>query len=89
VFLHGDFRPAALQSRAGVALPDQPTLIVHPHGLAGDAVPGDDQAMAADRISWCDGCPTGPPRDRRSLQRALVAFESAQPSPRATCSRSC
>jgi len=81
VFLHGDFQAGGFYSRAlALALgPDQPTLIVHPHGLAGDAVPATIEAMAADRIRAVrDLRPEGPYAIGGHCNGALVAFEMAR-----------
>ena len=74
-------RPAAStaarsRSRSG---PDQPTLIVHPHGLAGDAVPPTIEAMAADRLRAVRAMrPAGPYVIGGHCNGALVAFEMAR-----------
>jgi hypothetical protein len=81
VFLHGDFQAGGFYSRAlALALgPDQPTLIVHPHGLAGDAVPATIEAMAADRIRAVRQIrPEGPYAIGGHCNGALVAFEMAR-----------
>ncbi len=81
VFLHGDFQAGGFYSRAlARALgDDQPTLIVHPHGLAGDAVPDTIEAMAADRIGALQAIrPTGPYVIGGHCNGALVAFEMAR-----------
>ena len=81
VFLHGDFQAGGFYSRAlALALgPDQPTLIVHPHGLAGDAVPATIEAMASDRLRAVRAIrPTGPYAIGGHCNGALVAFEMAR-----------
>jgi len=81
VFLHGDFQAGGFYSRAlALALgADQPTLIVHPHGLAGDAVPPTIEAMAADRIRAVRAIrPSGPYAIGGHCNGALVAFEMAR-----------
>jgi thioesterase domain-containing protein len=81
VFLHGDFQAGGFYSRAlARALgPDQPTLIVHPHGLAGDAVPDSIEAMAADRVRDVHARrPAGPYVVGGHCNGALVAFEMAR-----------
>jgi len=81
VFLHGDFQAGGFYSRAlALALgPDQPTLIVHPHGLAGDAVPATIEAMATDRILAVRRFrPEGPYAIGGHCNGALVAFEMAR-----------
>jgi amino acid adenylation domain-containing protein len=52
VFLHGDFTGGGFYSRslAHAMGPEQPTLIVHPHGLVAGEIPGTIETMAADRI---------------------------------------
>ncbi|CAG0974790.1 enterobactin synthetase component F [Burkholderiales bacterium] len=81
VFLHGDFQAGGFYSLAlARALgPDQPTLIVHPHGLTGDAVPETIEAMAADRIRALRTFrPAGPYVIGGHCNGALVAFEMAR-----------
>ena len=81
VFLHGDFQAGGFYSRAlAQALPeDQPTLIVHPHGLAGDAVPDTIEAMARDRIAALrERYPNGPYLIGGHCNGALVAYEMAR-----------
>jgi thioesterase domain-containing protein len=81
LFLHGDFQAGGFYSRAlALALgADQPTLIVHPHGLAGDAVPPTIEAMAADRIRAVRAIrPSGPYAIGGHCNGALVAFEMAR-----------
>lgn len=81
VFLHGDFQAGGFYSRAlARALgPDQPTLIVHPHGLVGDAIPETIEAMAADRIRALQAIrPAGPYVIGGHCNGALVAFEMAR-----------
>jgi hypothetical protein len=52
VYLHGDFMGGGFYSRtmASALGADQPTLIVHPHGLVEDAIPSTIEAMASDRL---------------------------------------
>ena len=81
VFLHGDFQAGGFYSRAlAHALgPDQPTLIVHPHGLVGDAIPETIEAMAADRLRALQAIrPAGPYVIGGHCNGALVAFEMAR-----------
>ena len=81
VFLHGDFQAGGFYSRSlALALgPDQATLIVHPHGLAGDEVPATIEAMAADRLRAVRAIrPTGPCVIGGHCNGALVAFEMAR-----------
>ena len=81
VFLHGDFQAGGFYSRALARSlgPDQPTLIVHPHGLAGDAIPETIEAMAADRVRALKALrPEGPYVIGGHCNGALVAFEMAR-----------
>ena len=81
MFLHGDFQAGGFYSRAlARALgPDQPTLIVHPHGLVGDAIPETIEAMAADRLRALQAIrPVGPYVIGGHCNGALVAFEMAR-----------
>lgn len=81
VFLHGDFQAGGFYSRAiaGALGDDRPTLIVHPHGLAGDEVPETIEAMAADRLRSVRSLrPRGPYVLGGHCNGALVAFEMAR-----------
>jgi thioesterase domain-containing protein len=81
VFLHGDFTAGGFYSRAlALALgPDQPTLIVHPHGLLDDRIPGTIEAMAADHVSALRAVrPHGPYVLGGHCNGALVAYEMAR-----------
>ncbi len=81
VFLHGDFTAGGFYSRAlALALgPDQPTLIVHPHGLVDDRVPGTIEAMAADHVRAVRALrPRGPYLLGGHCNGAFVAFEMAR-----------
>jgi thioesterase domain-containing protein len=81
VFLHGDFTGGGFYSRAlAQALgPDQPVLIVHPHGLVDAAIPDTIEAMAADRIrALCALRPHGPYVLGGHCNGAFVAFEMAR-----------
>src|SRR5690606_25016233 len=64
---------------AGALGDDRPTLIVHPHGLAGDEVPETIEAMAADRLRSVRSLrPRGPYVLGGHCNGALVAFEMAR-----------
>jgi len=81
VFLHGDFTAGGFYSRAlALALgPDQPTLIVHPHGLIDDRVPETIEAMAADHVRTLRALrPHGPYLLGGHCNGALVAYEMAR-----------
>jgi thioesterase domain-containing protein len=81
VFLHGDFQAGGFYSRALARSlgADQPTLIVHPHGLVGDAIPETIEAMATDRLRALQAIrPTGPYVIGGHCNGALVAFEMAR-----------
>jgi thioesterase domain-containing protein len=81
VFLHGDFQAGGFYSRALARSlgPDQPSLIVHPHGLVGDAIPETIEAMAADRLRALQAIrPVGPYVIGGHCNGALVAFEMAR-----------
>ena len=81
VFLHGDFQAGGFYSRnLALALgPDQPALVVHPHGLADTRVPDTIEAMAAERV---DALVRARPSDTYVLgghcNGALVAYEMAR-----------
>ena len=81
VFLHGDFTAGGFYSRAlALALgPDQPTLIVHPHGLLDDRIPETIEAMAADHVRALRAVrPHGPYVLGGHCNGALVAYEMAR-----------
>ena len=80
-FLHGDFTSGGFYSRAlAHALgDDQPVVIVHPHGLAEDAIPPTIEAMAAERIEALVRMrPRGPYFLGGHCNGAFVAFEMAR-----------
>ena len=81
VFLHGDFAGGGFYSRAlAQALgTDQPTLIVHPHGIDDGAIPETIEAMAADRLAELRALrPRGPYVVGGHCSGAVVAFEMAR-----------
>jgi thioesterase domain-containing protein len=81
VFLHGDFTGGGFYSRALAHWlgPDQPVLIVHPHGLVEQTVPPTIEAMAADRIRSLRAMrPHGPYVLGGHCNGAFVAFEMAR-----------
>jgi thioesterase domain-containing protein len=81
VFLHGDFTGGGFYSRALVQAlgPDQPVLLVHPHGLVDASVPDTIEAMAAERIDALRKLrPRGPYVVGGHCNGAFVAFEMAR-----------
>jgi amino acid adenylation domain-containing protein len=81
VFLHGDFTGGGFYSRALVQAlgPEQPVLIVHPHGLVETVVPESIEAMAADRVRALRSMrPRGPYVIGGHCNGAFVAFEMAR-----------
>ena len=81
VFLHGDFTGGGFYSRALVQAlgPDQPVLLVHPHGLVDASVPDTIEAMAAERIEALRKLrPHGPYVVGGHCNGAFVAFEMAR-----------
>jgi thioesterase domain-containing protein/acyl carrier protein len=81
VFLHGDFTGGGFYSRALVQAlgPDQPVLLVHPHGLVDALVPDTIEAMAAERIESLRKLrPHGPYVIGGHCNGAFVAFEMAR-----------
>jgi len=81
VFLHGDFTGGGFYSRALAHWlgPDQPVLIVHPHGLVESTVPPTIEAMAADRVRALRALrPRGPYIVGGHCNGAFVAFEMAR-----------
>ncbi|HET9338033.1 MAG TPA: amino acid adenylation domain-containing protein [Casimicrobiaceae bacterium] len=81
VYLHGDFSGGGFYSRtiAHALGPDQPTLIVHPHGLTEDTIPATIEEMAADRLRAVRAVqPRGPYLVGGHCNGALVAFEMAR-----------
>jgi len=81
VFLHGDLTGGGFYSRslAHALGPDQPVLVVQPHGLSGTAIPDTIEAMAADRLCAVRAIrPRGPYLVGGYCNGALVAFEMAR-----------
>ncbi len=81
VFLHGDFNGGGFYSRAlAQALgDDQPTIIVHPHGLDDRAIPETIEAMAAERVAELRALwPRGPYVVGGHCNGAATAFEMAR-----------
>ena len=81
VYLHGDFGGGGFYSRtiARALGPDQPTLIVHPHGLVEDTIPPTIEAMARDRLEAIRAVlPKGPYLIGGHCNGALVAYEMAR-----------
>jgi thioesterase domain-containing protein len=81
VFLHGDFTGGGFYSRAlAHALgPDQPTIVVHPHGLDDGAIPPTVEAMAAERVAELRALwPHGPYVVGGHCNGAAIAFEMAR-----------
>ena len=81
VYLHGDFSGGGFYSRtiAHALGADQPTLIVHPHGLVEDTIPATIEEMAADRLRAVRAVqPSGPYLVGGHCNGALVAFEMAR-----------
>ncbi len=81
VFVHGALNGGGFYSRslAHALGPDQPVVVVHPHGLDGLPIPETIEAMAADRIQalrvrW----PNGPYLVGGYCNGAFVAFEMAR-----------
>ncbi len=81
VFLHGDLSGGGFYSRslAHALGPDQPVLVVHPHGLDAAPIPDTIEAMAADRIKALRvRRPHGPYLLGGYCNGAFVAFEMAR-----------
>jgi thioesterase domain-containing protein len=81
VFLHGDFTGGGFYSRALAHWlgPDQPVLIVHPHGLVEATVPPTIEAMAEERIRALRVVrPHGPYVLGGHCNGAFVAFDMAR-----------
>ena len=81
VFLHGDLSGGGFYSRslAHALGPDQPVLVVHPHGLDAAPIPETIEAMAADRIAALRARrPRGPYLVGGYCNGAFVAFEMAR-----------
>ena len=81
VFVHGALSGGGFYSRslAHALGPDQPVVVVHPHGFDGSPIPETIAAMAADRIQalrvhW----PNGPYLVGGYCNGAFVAFEMAR-----------
>jgi len=81
VYLHGDFMGGGFYSRtmASALGAEQPTLIVHPHGLVEDTIPSTIEAMASDRLASLRLLqPHGPYLIGGHCNGAFVAFEMAR-----------
>jgi amino acid adenylation domain-containing protein len=81
VFLHGDLSGGGFYSRslAHALGPDQPVVVVHPHGLDALPIPESIEAMAADRIRSLRALrPHGPYVVGGYCNGAFVAFEIAR-----------
>jgi thioesterase domain-containing protein len=81
VFLHGDLNGGGFYSRslARALGPDQPVLVVQPHGLDNAPIPETIEAMAADRIRVLRAIrPRGPYVIGGYCNGALVGFEMAR-----------
>ncbi|WP_414476484.1 AMP-binding protein [Microvirga sp. M2] len=79
-FLHGDLDMGSLLVRRLVHLlpPDQPIVLIEPHGARGEPAPQSIEAMAADRLKLIlERQPAGPYRIIGSCKGALIAFEVA------------
>lgn len=80
-YLHGDFTGGGFYSQtfARALGPEQPTFIVHPHGLAEPAIPESIEAMAKERLAALRAVqPTGPYLLGGHCAGGLVAFEMAR-----------
>ena len=81
VFVHGDFFGGGFHSHTLARLlgPDQPIYAVHPHGIAGGAVPESIEAMASDRLrALRERRPHGPYVVGGHCNGAYIAFELAR-----------
>jgi amino acid adenylation domain-containing protein len=81
VFLHGDFTGGGLYCHALCRLldPDRPFYAVHPHGMAGGAVPRTIEAMAEERLQAVRADrPRGPYALGGHCNGGLVALEMAR-----------
>ncbi|MEZ0169146.1 AMP-binding protein [Microvirga sp. TS319] len=79
-FLHGDLDTGSLLVRRLVHLlpPDQPIVLIEPHGSRGGPAPRSIEDMAEERLQLIlERQPTGPYRIIGSCKGALVAFEVA------------
>jgi thioesterase domain-containing protein len=81
VFVHGDFYTGGFHSHtlARMLGKDQPFYAVHPHGVAGGAVPESIEAMATERVRALRALrPRGPYVLCGHCNGAYVAFEMAR-----------
>ena len=81
VYLHGDYFGGGFHSLALARLlgPDQPVYVVHPHGVAGGAIPATIEAMADERLQALRALrPQGPYVVGGHCNGAYVAFELAR-----------
>jgi acyl-CoA synthetase (AMP-forming)/AMP-acid ligase II/thioesterase domain-containing protein len=80
-FFHGDFSNGGLFLRRLVSLlgPDQPIIIIDPHGMRGDPIPSSIEEMAAARLPLIlESQASGPFLLGGHCNGALVAFETAR-----------
>lgn len=81
VYLHGDFTGGGFYSQtfARALGADQPTFIVHPHGMVDAAIPDTIEAMARERLEALLAVqPVGPYLLGGHCAGGLVAFEMAR-----------
>ena len=81
IFFHGDINgPGYYATRlARLMGPDQPLIVIAPHGIGGERIPRSIEAMAADRLPLIlNAQPQGPYRLAGWCIGGLVAFETAR-----------
>jgi oxalate---CoA ligase len=80
VYFHGDLWGGSYVNKLARLLgPDQPILVIAPHGTRDDPIPNSIEAMAADRLSLITKAqPHGPYRLCGYCMGGLVAFEVAR-----------
>ena len=81
IFYHGDYNEGGYFLRNVVEAlgPEQPLVVVSPHGVDDEPIPRSIEAMAADRLPLVQEVqPQGPYRLAGHCNGALLAFETAR-----------
>ena len=81
IFFHGDINGPGYyaMSLARLMGPDQPLIVIAPHGIGGECIPRSIETMAADRLPLImNAQPQGPYRLAGWCIGGLIAFEAAR-----------